>query len=144
MPTYFFNLTTAHEMIRDPDGTQLPDEAAARAHAQAVARELMQHRQIQTRSWRLTAWDDRGRPCFDLLFATVDNSLDHFRPELRKSCEDLHVKTASLFDAMQEVRRTLLQVKATLARADGLPYLAAVGGVAVDPPTMKAKAGFVA
>jgi hypothetical protein len=144
MPRYFFHLTTARITIRDPDGTQLPNELAAREHARSVARELMQHRQAQTRSWRLTACDDEGNSCFDLLFVTVDESLDLFGPELRKSCEDLYAHSASLSDAVRELRRTLLQVKGTLARADGHPYLAAVRGMTVDPPRMNAKAGFVA
>jgi hypothetical protein len=134
MPTYFFHLTTAHDTIRDPDGTELPNEAAAREHARSVARELMQHRQAQTRSWRLTACDEEGHPCFDLLFVTVDESLDLLGPELRKSCEDLHARAAFLFDTVREVRRSLLQVKGTLARADRHPYLAAVRGMTVDLP----------
>src|SRR5215475_8722056 len=109
MPTYFFHLTTVCEKILDPDGTQLPNEAAAREHARAVARDLMQYRNEQTRSWRIVVCEDGGKHCFDLLFVTVDDTLDLYQPDLRKSCEDLHVSCVSLFDTVEEVRRTLLQ-----------------------------------
>jgi hypothetical protein len=132
MPTYFFNLTTRDGKIHDPQGTDLPNDAAALEHARIVANELLRNREPERRHWRLDVYDgDRG-VCFNLRFATVDPSIDHLTPELRRSLEDVHAKSASLFEAISAVRLTLLQVKGTLARAEGAPYLAAIKGVTIQ------------
>ena len=41
-------------------------------------------------------------------------------------------RVSSLNDDIREVRRTLLQLRATLARADRTPYLAALNGTPVE------------
>lgn len=41
MPRYYFNIRSSDGLIRDPDGTDLPDLAAARAEAERSARELL-------------------------------------------------------------------------------------------------------
>jgi hypothetical protein len=132
MPLYFFNLKTGEGTIRDPDGTDLPNEQAAWEHARLVACELMQHRQPQTNSWRIDVRDSVGRQCVDLLFASVDDSINHLRPELRSSVENLCAKSAALNETIHAVRSTLSQVMGTIARSEGGPYLAALDGVAVD------------
>jgi hypothetical protein len=138
MPMYFFNLVTPRETITDASGTELPDEASAREHARFVARELMRHREPSTRSWRLAVTEcpavteSARRPCFGLLFASVDSTIDHLTPELRASVETLCSRSASLSDAIREVRSSILEAKATMARADGRPYLASRNGCAVD------------
>jgi hypothetical protein len=125
MPTYFFDLHTPTEVVRDFIGADLPNEASAREHADGVARELMRHREAKTRSWRLDVRDGESRGVFKLLLATVDDSLSHYRPELRSTLEDLSAKSAALSDTIRTVRGTLLEVKGTLARAERRPYLAA-------------------
>jgi hypothetical protein len=132
MPTYFFNLKTPAGTIRDPDGTDLPDELSAREHARLVACELMQHRQLRTRSWRIDLCDSEGRLCLDLLFASVDDSMGHLTPELRRSVEDLCAKSSSLSEMIRALRLTIIEVQGTIARSEGAPYIAAVNGVAVD------------
>jgi hypothetical protein len=132
MPTYFFDLKTSEGTIRDPNGTDLPDEPSARQHARLVVGELMQHRQPWTRAWRLDVCDHEGRPCFDLLFAAADDSIDHLTPELRSSVENLCAKSASLDEAIHAIRQTLSQVKRTIARSEGAPCVAAVSGGRMD------------
>jgi len=132
MPKYFFNLKARGETIPDLEGVELPDEHSAHRHAEAVARELMAHRELRTRAWRLDVRDNTGRRCFDLLFASVDDTVSHLPPEYRRSLEDLCAKTASFAETIGALRVTLLEVKATLARAEGALHLAAVNGVAVQ------------
>jgi hypothetical protein len=132
MATYYFHLKTPAGTIRDPDGTDLPDELSAREHARLVACELMQHRQQRTRSWRIDVCDGEGWRCVDLLFASVDDSLRHLTPELRSSVENLCAKSPSLSEAINAIKLRLVQVKGTIARSERAPYVAAVNGVAVD------------
>jgi len=126
MPTYFYHLHTPSHVIRDLVGSDLPDEDSARGHARSVAQELMRHREVQTRSWQLDVRDSEGRGVFTLLLATLDETLGHYSPELRSAVEDVSAKSASLSDTIRTVRRTLLEVKGTMARADRLPYIVAI------------------
>jgi uncharacterized protein DUF6894 len=130
MPRYFFDLAQSG-VVRDPEGTDFPNEQVAQAHAETVARELMQHRQETTRYWRLDVRDEDGRRCFELLFVSVDDSIEHLTPELRNTLEEFHARSASLFETMRTVRSSLLQVQRTMALSEGLPYLAANEGVSV-------------
>lgn len=41
MPLYFFNIREGDELILDPDGSWLPDEATARIEAVTAARSLL-------------------------------------------------------------------------------------------------------
>src|SRR6516165_5390772 len=131
MPAYQFNLKTGDGTVIDPEGTDLPNDASAYAYAKAVASELMAHREPQTRSWRLEVRYSGGLPKFDLLFASIDETLSHLTPELRSSVEGLCASSASLVEEIREIKLTLLAVKATIARAEGALYLAAVNGAAV-------------
>src|SRR5215475_5357983 len=54
MPRYYFNLKKREGTLLDPDGTDLPDEAAARKHALQVMRELMHNAHVRTRAWRIS------------------------------------------------------------------------------------------
>lgn len=114
MPRYFFHLKGNRGTIPDPTGVELPDEKVARAHGCQVARELMRNREFSTRTWRLDVRDDKGNFCFDLLFASVDDSIAHLAPDLRSSLVDVCRNAASLGDAVDQVRATLLQLKGTL------------------------------
>jgi hypothetical protein len=126
MPTYYFDLHTPREVVRDLVGSELACEASAREHAAGVARELMQHREGQTRSWRLDVRDGEGRRVFKLMLVTVDESLARFRPELRSSLENMCANNASLCDTIRTVKRSLHQIKGTMARVDRLPYLTTI------------------
>jgi|SRR5215467_13740169 len=128
MPRYYFNLKKREGTLLDPDGTDLPDEAAARKHALQVMRELMHNAHVRTRAWRLAVMDQDRNPCFELLFASHDGSMAHFTPELRSSIEMVCRRQASLTDTIVDVRATMLQLRGTLARSDGRPYVAAENG----------------
>jgi hypothetical protein len=62
---------------------------------------------------------------------SIDETLSHLTPELRSSVEGLCASSASLAEEIREIKLTLLAVKATIARAEGALYLAAVNGAAV-------------
>jgi hypothetical protein len=143
MPVYFFNLKTTDAEIRDPDGTEFDDEPTAWEHARQVARELMKHREPQSRSWRIDVRDGEGRHCFELLFASVDDSIAPLDPELRTLIENLHRKQASLVDAIAAVRLALRHIQATTARSKGKPFLASLDGmtIAVAEPAAQCNCG---
>ncbi len=131
MPTFFFNLKTAHGEIRDPDGTELADELTAQLHARQVARELMRWRKSQSRSWRIDVRDGDGQRCFEVLFASDDDSTAMPGSELRGLIENLRRKQASLTDAISTVRLSIKQLQAKIARSKGRPYLVSVDGVSI-------------
>jgi hypothetical protein len=93
MPRYFFNLNDGRKIIPDLEGTELPDHDCARAHACQVVRELARNRERRTRSWRLAVCDVHCTLCFELLFASMDDSISRL-----DACRD----TASLNDAIEQ------------------------------------------
>jgi hypothetical protein len=130
MPTYHFHLITRAGVVVDPD------ETAARSHAVTVVTELMRHRETATRSWRLRIHDDRHRMLFEVPFVQLDQTLLKFAPQLRESVVEVVLGTGRLDDAIRDVRRSLVQLKGTMARADGSPHLhrVAIGEYASDVP----------
>jgi hypothetical protein len=126
MPTYHFHLATLDGKVCDMEGMELPDEATAREHARQVACELMRHREPRTRAWRVEVTDGPRQACFELLFASVDSTIDHLTPQLRASVEKLCFQSASLSDTIRAVKNSLVDAKTTLARVDGRTYLAAL------------------
>lgn len=128
MPMYYFALKDNHGIHVDPDGTELQNETHAAEHARQVALELMATREIRTRSWRLQVCDSNRNLVFELLFASVDRTLYRLPPALRETVTAVSVRTAALSDAIFDVRMTLHQIKGTLAKSKGVPYLASVNG----------------
>lgn len=120
MPRFFFDLNRRGILLRDDDGTELPDEGAARAHAKDVARELLRNNEWRARNWRLQIRDSAGAHCSELFFSSLDDSLAHLTPELRSSIDALCRGTAYLSDAISSVQTTLEDVRETLASAAGL------------------------
>ena len=108
MRRYFFNLNDGQKIIPDLEGTELPDDDSARAHAVQVARELARNRERETRSWRLAVCDAEGTLCFELLFGSMDEVISRLPPVIRFMFEDADDSTASLNKAMEQVRMTLL------------------------------------
>jgi hypothetical protein len=129
MKLYYFNLRTNTGLIRDPDGTRFPDATAARANGEAVVRELMRNSQVPMRSWRMDVENADLQHEFSVLFAQHDDRLSHLAPDLRETVIDSCARSASLGDIIQDLQRTLLQAKRTVARSKGLPYVAASEGV---------------
>jgi hypothetical protein len=118
MATFYFLLKCGRQTMADKEGVELPDEAAARAHAVAVGRELMRNREVDTRLWRLQVCDDYLRPKFDVLFGEIDQTLSGLPPNLRGSIEAVCRTAGALNDAILQVQSTLVEVRSTLARAD--------------------------
>jgi hypothetical protein len=108
MPRYFFNLNDCLKIIPDLEGTELPDDDSARAHAVQVARELARNREHDTRSWSLAVCDEEGTLRFELLFASMDEAISRLPSALRFMFADAGGSMASLNEAMEQVRMTLL------------------------------------
>src|SRR5690242_17457733 len=117
MPLFYFILKTGREKIPDREGLEFPDQESARAHATAVAQELMRNRELKTRPWRIEVRDEDLQRCSEILFGSVDSSIDHLAPEYKESVEALSRSTAILLDAFNDVRSTISNVKKTLAQA---------------------------
>lgn len=128
MPLYYFILKNGEEVVPDREGLECADLAAAHAHASAVARELMRNRELRSRPWRLEVRDEDLQPCFEILFADVDDTMAHLPAEYRESIARTSRLTASLHDAVNTVRATLSGVQETLARADELIGMVLPGG----------------
>ena len=131
MPVYHFLLKPSwNPPLIDRDGEEFPDDAAAYAHAVEVAREMMRHREAKCSSYRLEVRDENLETCFEILFASVDETLESFQVDTRNSIiESAHAR-ASLDETIREARRTLSDVRETLIAADTV--LASPRGVNKD------------
>jgi len=119
MPRYFFNLNDGRKIIPDPEGTELPNDDFARAHAAQVARELARNREQETRSWRLAVCDAEGTLRFELTFASMDELISRLPPMVRFMFDDAGRSTASLNKAIEQVQMTLLSYEGTEAGDPG-------------------------
>ena len=128
MPTYTFRLRDDSDGVEDDSGINLPNAEIAYCYACDIARELMDHREQSTRYWRLDVHWDNGEKVFDILFAKLDQTLDHLRPECRALVEHNAERIRSLKDARYEATFTLREARSLVARSRGKPYLAAEGG----------------
>jgi hypothetical protein len=128
MPLYYFVLKNGRHSIPDRDGEEFPNDTAAREYAIAVARDLMRNGPLRARSWRLEISDENLLPCFELLFASIDDSLSHLPVHLRNSIEHACHNTALLNDTIIDVQKTLLQVRETLVGANRIIDRVSSGG----------------
>jgi len=118
MPFYHFILKTGDDLIPDRDGGEWPSEAAARKEAALVAQELMRNqREVKRRAWRIEIRDQDLRPCSELLFAEVDETISHLPPELRDTYIVTSRRMAACFDTLQALHETRAKVAETLSRA---------------------------
>lgn len=120
MPLYYFSLKYGRHAISDETGEELADAAAARSHAETIAREIMQSRELKTRFWRIQVSDDYMLPLFEVYFPEVDRTLGHLPPEWRKTVAAVSRSAAHLTDALVRVQGSLAEVRATLKDADRL------------------------
>ena len=127
-PTYTFKLRNDGCEIDDDVGIALTDNTSAYCYALSVARELMRCREIQTRYWELEVYRDGEGPLFDILFATVDPTLDHLRHELRSLVEKVSGKKRALKNVMYAAHLTLRESQSLVARSRGKPCLIAENG----------------
>src|SRR5207253_2397062 len=87
----------------DKEGEEFADEAGARAHADAVARELMRNREARTSHWSVEVCDDYLRPCYECLFAEVDEKLEGFGAQVRVPVTAVARTTAAMNDALRNI-----------------------------------------
>ena len=123
MPRFHFHLRAEDTIHRDLDGTDCADVSAARAHALAVAEELMHHSDRRTRHWSMRVENEDGKPAFDVFFADVDASLEgqpaHMRMLTAKTCR----RYGALIDTLCALRATLTETRILIARAQRKPFL---------------------
>ena len=125
MPRYTFELHSGQSPVRDD--AWFTNRERACAHAQHVARELMYGRELRTRSWRLDVYEN-GQCVSQLPFASVDETLDHLQPGLRKTVERSSGRLLGLHETMSSAQATLRESRALVARSRGKPYLATEAG----------------
>jgi hypothetical protein len=121
MPRFHFHLRARGRIHRDPEGTELPDLAAAKDHAVAVAGELM--RGDGTRHWSMSVDDERGGALFDLYFADLDPRLASCSPQVRMLASQTCLRLGALTDVLCAARATRTESRRLLARATGRPQL---------------------
>jgi len=115
VPVYHFIwISSRTPPIIDRDGQEFPDDKAAYAHATEVAGELMRNREAKCRSSRLQVYNENLMPCFEILFASIDETLDHLPAACRNEIERAARAEASLNDTLEEVKATLNDVRKTL------------------------------
>src|SRR5262245_31950237 len=100
MPHFHFHLRARGSVHLDIDGTDLPDLAAARAHASEVVEELLRHAPGSTRHWSLCVDDENGERQFELFFADLDPSLAPYSPQMRQLVSDTCRRLGALTDIM--------------------------------------------
>jgi hypothetical protein len=128
MPRYCFNLRDGAAGVMDPEGTVLADEAAAKAYATCIARELMARFEVQRRHWQLDVSDESGKVLFHVPFVDADDTIDHLSPKTRRLIERLCERQRELAETMFAARLIILRSRAVCARSQGKPYLAAQFG----------------
>jgi hypothetical protein len=128
MPTYTFELRDGSTGIRDGIGIILPDREQALQYAHGVVRELMRCRELETRFWRLDVYEDNATRVFEILFATMDQTLDHLAPEWRAMMERLCERRRALSEAAHAARATVRESRALVALSRGKPYLVTYAG----------------
>ena len=123
MPRFHFNLRADGAIHRDVDGTELPDIAAAYAHARAVAEELMLNAHYGTFGWSLSVEDGTGDKTFDVFFAEVAPRLAAFSPDMQRLANETCRTIAAGIEACDAMRAARMESRLRLARARRRPTL---------------------
>jgi len=131
VPLFYLALNTGDRITQVLEPTEFPDEAAARAEATIIAREIMRNNRNRMRAWRLQVSDAEHNFCFELLFADAEEELQYLPMPIREAVTRNAEAMASLNDNIRSVRDHLFQLRATLARTDRMPYLAALNGTRI-------------
>ena len=80
MPKFHFNIAD-NIVLEDSEGTELPDLAAARRHAHAVAVELMHHREGMLGQlwpdWTMIVKNDKGDEVYKFRINEADGASRH-------------------------------------------------------------------
>jgi hypothetical protein len=136
MQQYTFALRADEALIEDESGTWFDDRGRACNYARDVAQELMRGREQETRSWCLEVYED-GVRVHELLFASIDPTLDNLRSPLRETVEEGSGKRRAFRDALTAVKETLRESRALVAQSRGKPYLATFAGKPTVRPNNK-------
>ena len=131
MPFYYFSVRNGAGNLFDEDGIELPDMAAAREYAGALARELMFRNEARKRHWSLFVHDAQGEELFGLPFVAVDDSIRHLHPKTQRLIAQGCERRLALEEAIFASRMGVLRARATIARSRARPYLAASNGHSV-------------
>src|SRR5689334_16923624 len=124
MPGFYFHLRAQGIMHRDTTGSECPDLAAARLHADGVASELMRNNQHSATLWSLRVEDQEARQVFDLFFADVADNGAERSSEAQALARKTSRRLAALIDVASSAHETMMQSAALLARIRGKPQLA--------------------
>jgi hypothetical protein len=128
MTTYFFDLLAQEGWIADDDGTSFSEVSAAMEHARVVAHELMRGAERSRRHWRLRVRDEKSVGFGELVFASVDPTLDNLRPRIRTLIENVSWGLGELTQRAIEMDGQRYEFRALLARLRRQPFLVATGG----------------
>jgi len=104
MPLYYFTLKHGRHVVTDEEGEELADVNAAKTHAECVARELMQSRELKTRFWRIEVSDDYLEPLFTLCFCEADKTIGRLPLEWREAITTVSRKAGSLVTPPQRYK----------------------------------------
>jgi hypothetical protein len=118
MPLFYFILKAGRQIIPDTEGEEFENEAGARSHARAVARELMRNREARTGHWRVQVCDDYLEPRYEYLFADLDEKLEAFGPDMRFSVTAVARTTAAMNDAVVKIDASMAALRQTIDRID--------------------------
>ena len=118
MPLFYFILKAGRRSYPDSEGQEFADEAAARAHAHAVARDLMRNRETRTSHWRVQVCDDFLQPRYECLFADVDDTIDRLDSKLRDSVKAVARTTATMKDSLCQIDAAMDDLRQMLNRID--------------------------
>ena len=118
MALFYFILKVGRQTYPDLKGEEFNNIADARAHAHAVARELMRNREVRTGHWRVQVCDDYLEPRYECLFADIDTRLVAYGEDLRGSIVRVARTTAALNDAIGNVDRTMADLRQTMRLLD--------------------------
>src|SRR3954451_10008589 len=120
MALFYFLLKAGRKSFPDTEGQEFADEEVARAHARAVACELMRNRETKTAHWRIQVCDDYLQPRYDCFFADVDQTLERFPADLRVSVTKVARTTAAMNDTYQNIDAAMADLRRTLGRLDSM------------------------
>jgi hypothetical protein len=125
MPVFTFKLHDGCGGIEDEAGTSLSNQDMALRYAHDVVHELMKGRELETRCWRLDVFEEGdAEPIHQIPFARMDTSLDHLAPRFRDMVEAMAERKRVLGEVIHNVKATVQESRALVARARGKPYLA--------------------
>ena len=118
MALYYFILKVGRKTFPDSVGEEFNDIADARAHAHAVARELMRNREARTGHWRVQVCDDYLEPRYECLFADIDQRLEAYGEDLRGSIVRVARTTAAMNDAIGNIGCAMSDLRQTMRLLD--------------------------